>query len=134
MPPLPLLTCPEPWTENSCLFHRRKRRVGIFLQEKWANSDTGTNTYIFNENHNTQATHSHDTRFRNQVQPVRTNREYTKNTIRYYIPSLPLELNNDLRNRITTHSLQSYKASLKKFFIDKYQNQCLKPNCYVCSQ
>ena len=89
---------------------------------------------IFNENHNTQATHSHDTRFRNQVQPVRTNREYTKNTIRYYIPSLPLELNNDLRNRITTHSLQSYKASLKKFFIDKYQNQCLKPNCYVCSQ
>ena len=87
-----------------------------------------------NNNNNLIVTHTHNTRFQNRQQPIRTNREFTKNTIRYFIPNLLAELDPNLKNRMTTHSLQSFKNSLKKSYIDQYQSQCLKPRCYICSR
>ena len=78
-------------------------------------------------------THTHDTRHRNTQQPTRTNRETTNNTIRYFIPKLSAELDETLKVKMATHSLVSFKNSLKMMYLDSYQIQCTKPHCYVCS-
>ena len=88
---------------------------------------------IFDTSQN-NLTHNHNTRHRNSQQPVITNRETTKNTIRYSIPKLFSNLNNDLREKITSLSLEGFKGNLKKIYLEKYQSQCTKPRCYVCSR
>ena len=88
---------------------------------------------IFDTSQN-NLTHNHNTRHRNSQQPVITNRETTKNTIRYSIPKLFSNLNNDLREKITSLSLEGFKGNLKKTYLEKYQSQCTKPRCYVCSR
>ena len=86
------------------------------------------------DNHQRNVTHNYNTRNRNMLHPVRTNRETTKNTIRYSTPLLFAELSENLKLQVTTLSLNSFKSSLKKAYLDSYQTQCVKLRCYVCSR
>ena len=80
------------------------------------------------EMHNRVLRHGH--RFR----PDRVNRHTTDKTLRQYLPDLLNNINLDITNMTHTISLNSFKRKLKSFFLEKYQNQCLKPHCYICNR
>ena len=100
------------------LFNLKKGKVPAYFR----------NTFKF-----TGGEHNYNTRNRDRIQPTRTNKKTTDKTLRQYIPVLTETIPNSIMNKIDTHSLQSLKRNTKLFFIEKYESQCNKPNCYICS-
>ena len=80
----------------------------------------------------TAVEHSYNTRNQHQLRPARTNRQKTKKTIRYYLPTLVNVTPRSIVSKIETHSLTSYKSNVKLLFLNEYQTQCNKPNCFSC--
>ena len=76
--------------------------------------------------------HDHNTRYRNLYLVNRPNRHTSRKTLRNYLASLINETPNNIINRIYTHSIDSFKRTVKVFYLDTYQTQCTKRNCYVC--
>ena len=76
--------------------------------------------------------HDHETRNRSLYQINRANRQTSKKTLKYYLPSLLNETPDGILRKIYTHSLDNFKQRIKSFYIDKYISSCLKPRCYVC--
>ena len=80
------------------------------------------------------ATHRYGTRNRLLYQTSRTNSKASDKTLRNHIPGLLNKTPNSLLDKITTHSIDSFKNRIKSFYIDKYISTCEKARCYVCSR
>ena len=80
------------------------------------------------------ATHRYGTRSRLLYQTSRTNSKASDKTLRNHIPGLLNKTPNSLLDKITTHSIDSFKNLIKSFYIDKYISTCEKARCYVCSR
>ena len=52
--------------------------------------------------------------------------------IRHYLPTVINNLEPDILNKISTHSLQGFAFYIKRTMINKYQTECDVRNCYVC--
>ena len=89
-------------------------------------------SYFNNMFKHTTLTHSHNTRNRDQPIYLIPNNQFTKKSIRYFIPNLISELPTEIKSKINTHALFSIKQRVKSYFIGKYKSHCTKRNCYVC--
>ena len=78
--------------------------------------------------------HNHNTRRRYQYRSANLNRQTTKKILHHYLPTILNDTPQDILNKINTHSIGNYKSRIKIYYIDKYQIQCQKLHCYVCSR
>ena len=79
------------------------------------------------------STHQHDTRFRDIPVLQTPKRKSLKHCIRYFIPSLILDTAACITDKIATHSYEGYSLYIKNMFIDRYEDICSVPNCYICN-
>ena len=66
--------------------------------------------------------------------PIQTNRSTTKKTLRYEIPQVIFNLPQNLKSKLSTHSLWTIKTLGKSYLLDKYSSNCTKEHCYVCDR
>ena len=78
------------------------------------------------------AIHPHNTRQQHTIHAFRYRFTHTGKTIRHTIPQLINNLPETLKNRISTHSLDSVKTAIKDYYINSYDFDCKIINCYVC--
>ena len=81
------------------------------------------------DNHPTP--HQYNTR-NPQHRPQRSNKLFTAKCIRFKIPALIRELPPLVVEKTNTHSLKGFSNYAKAFFINKYNENCIIVNCYVC--
>ena len=77
--------------------------------------------------------HNHATRNRNDLRQITFNNYNTRNCIRLHIPNLINNLPANVKSKIDTHSLSGFSHYFKMQLIGKYQLECNRANCYVCS-
>ena len=77
--------------------------------------------------------HSHFTRNRENVPLPRPTNITSEKCIRYYVPSLIKTLPSCITEKFETHSYSGLSSYAKKYFINRYQDVCTVPNCYVCN-
>ena len=63
----------------------------------------------------------------------RINHEFAKSTVRYKVPLLFNTMEDSLKSKIYTHSIDGFRLYIKNSIIQNYQVLCLIPNCYICS-
>ena len=80
-----------------------------------------------------QVHHSYNTRHRGNASLPIPARSRNKKCIRFYIPNLVKNTPPSIIDKIFTHSYHGFSTYTKLFFINKYQDRCTVPNCYVCS-
>ena len=77
--------------------------------------------------------HTYFTRGRNNAHfPVPT-RARSKQSIRYYIPTLLQNHPPCITDKLHTHSLSGFSRCIKNYYVNLYSNVCTIPNCYVCN-
>ena len=78
---------------------------------------------------------SHDHATRQIGQPISAGckSKLAENTIRYSLPSSISKINENIMNKMTTHSLSGLANYAKSFFIGQYNAVCHEQNCYVCN-
>ena len=57
-----------------------------------------------------------------------------ENYIRYYLPRLVNSTNQDILEKISTHSYHGFSLYIKRNVINNYAATCTIPNCYICSK
>ena len=57
-----------------------------------------------------------------------------ENCIRYYLPRLVNSTNQDILEKISTHSYHGFSWYIKRNVINNYAATCTIPNCYICSR
>ena len=78
--------------------------------------------------------HEHNLRSSAQFRQENVQRQSTKKTLRLNLPLLLNSSPNELLGRTKTHSLDNFKLRVKSMYINEYQAECTKLNCYVCSR
>jgi len=79
------------------------------------------------------AHHAYEVRnSQNYVIPL-VKHEFTKQSIRYRIPSLFNSMNLNIKSKIYTHSMIGFKLYIKRNIIMSYSEICNIPNCYSCN-
>ena len=78
--------------------------------------------------------HTYNTR--NQSKYVTPKFKYTifKHLPRYWLPQLLNKIEDNILNKIFTHSIQGFSKYIKKNILDKYQHDCNLINCYICDK
>ena len=56
-----------------------------------------------------------------------------EDSIRYFLPTFMSSMPQLITDKIDTHSIGGFSSYSKKYFLNKYQAECLIPNCYVCN-
>ena len=79
-------------------------------------------------------THSYNTRNKKNVHKNRVFHVFAEKCIRFSVPSLLNSINENIINKINTHSYASFIKYAKYQFLDDYSNHCSIPICYVCQQ
>ena len=79
-------------------------------------------------------THSYNTRNKENVHRNRVCHVFAEKCIRFSVPSLLNSTNENIINKINTHSYASFVKYAKYQFLDNYSNHCYIPICYVCQQ
>ena len=77
--------------------------------------------YFYNFNLTTQGSHhSYDTRSSEQIRTNRTRAEFYDNRITLFLPMFINSTPANLLQKITTHSLQGFSSSIKRYILDEY--------------
>ncbi len=77
--------------------------------------------------------HEHNTRQGNRIHIARTNHKYADKCIRHSIPKTVNSTNNNIIDKINTHSLQGFSKYIKTIYLQSYSDTCTLYNCYVCN-
>ena len=81
----------------------------------------------------TQRSHDYGTRNNDETILPQSNTTLAETSVRCYIPNFIEDMPNIILDKIHTHSLHGFSRYTKRYFIERYQSQCLIRNCYVCS-
>ena len=76
--------------------------------------------------------HDHFTRSLNIVQSYRIQHEFAKKCIRYNLPNLLRNTDENILSKVHTHSLEGYSLYIKRLYIRNYDEICHIENCYIC--
>ena len=69
-----------------------------------------------------------------QLMEVESRTVNAGNSLRCLLPRLINQCNNNIIDKVSTHSLNGFKIYVKNFFISEYINEeCIAPDCYFCS-
>ncbi len=63
----------------------------------------------------------------------KSNHQYAKLCIRYNLPKTINYCQNEILDKVTTHSLQGFSKYAKQLFLKSYQDTCTIQNCYICN-
>ena len=77
--------------------------------------------------------HPHNTRQSGNLFMHRYDHFFAKQSLRFDLPKTINELPSNIRDKFYTHSLQGLVRYTKTIFINKYQESCDIPNCYICA-
>ncbi len=90
-----------------------------------------TSTFYLTLNKNT---HDHNTRSRNKLYKTHLNHSYAQKCLRH---DIVITINNTsalVLDQIHTHSLQGFSKYAKNVCTDKYTENCIIQNCYICNR
>ena len=76
--------------------------------------------------------HSHNTRGKTDLHIHRTTHTFAKQCLRQNIPVLLNNAPSSITDKFLTHSIQGFSNYVKNHFVNKYQQHCTIPNCYIC--
>ena len=82
----------------------------------------------------TYLTHTRATRYVKEPLKVKSNTELAKASIRFSLPGLIEKIDEQVINKIFTHSLSGFSNYAKSHFISLYNPLCDIKNCYVCQK
>ena len=82
----------------------------------------------------TYLSHDYPTRHRDQPLLAQSKKKHTESSIRFSLPSTISELDENILNKIATHSLSGCSNYAKSFFIGRYNPVCQEQNCYICNR
>ena len=77
--------------------------------------------------------HQHNTRIARNIHTIRVKHSFAKKCLRYNLPILINNTPKNIKDKVYTHSLPGFSTSIKKIYIEKYENSCQIRNCYVCN-
>ena len=77
--------------------------------------------------------HNYATRQRGQPLVAGCRTKLAEAAIRYSLPSAISKMNENITNKILTHSISGLSNYAKHFFISQYNPVCLIENCYICN-
>ena len=75
--------------------------------------------------------HSHNTRGKTDLHIHRTTHTFAKQCLRQNIPVLLNNAPSSITDKFLTHSIQGFSNYVKNHFVNKYQQHCTIPNCYM---
>lgn len=78
--------------------------------------------------------HDYNTRNRGQIITQVSRTKLANKRLRIYLPKLLQTTDRLILDKVASHSLQGYSNYIKRFFIDRYSNECLIENCYICNR
>jgi len=78
--------------------------------------------------------HSFQTRFSDNFQIPIVRHSFAKNNIRFRIPSSYNNCDQLVKEKFYSHSITGFSGYAKRFLLEKYQNECTIPNCYICNR
>ena len=76
--------------------------------------------------------HGHNPRHNTDLHIQRTRHTFAKYCIRHIIPELIINTPYQIISKLTTHSEHGFANSIKNYYIQNYQEQCIIHNCYIC--
>ena len=76
--------------------------------------------------------HSHNTRGKTDLHIHRTTHTFAKQCLRQNIPVLLNNAPSSITDKFLTHRIQGFSNYVKNHFVNKYQQHCTIPNCYIC--
>ena len=76
--------------------------------------------------------HSHNTRGKTDLHIHRTTHTFAKQCLRQNIPVLLNNAPSSITDKFLTHSIQGFSNYVNNHFVNKYQQHCTIPNCYIC--
>ena len=100
---------------------------------KYVNNQLPQSLQQFDIQHN-NAIHNYNTRNQNDLHLIRVKHEYARNCVSVSIPKTINSVPDNVKNKVITHSLQSYAVYAKKYLIDKYKMECDIAECYICNR
>ena len=74
----------------------------------------------------------HNTRGKTDLHIHRTTHTFAKQCLRQNIPVLLNNAPSSITDKFLTHSIQGCSNYVKNHFVNKYQQHCTIPNCYIC--
>ena len=76
--------------------------------------------------------HTHNTRYNTNIHIRRANHMFAKKCIRYHLPITVNNLDECIKEKVYTHSLQGFYIYVKNKLVNSYDYSCSIHNCYVC--
>ena len=73
-----------------------------------------------------------NTRHRNYVILNQPKAALARESVRYKIPQIMLNVPNCIADKITTHSIDGFCKYVKNYIISNYCSNCQEENCYIC--
>ena len=73
-----------------------------------------------------------NTRSRNYVILNQPNTVLARESVRYKVPQIILNVPNCISDKITTHSVDGFNEYVKNYIISNYVSYCQEENCYIC--
>ena len=77
--------------------------------------------------------HEHFTRARGNRRLPAVSHEFARQAISYKFPYSFNSMPDDIKSKIFTHSLNSFKTFIKIKFVNSYSSICTRSDCYVCN-
>ena len=77
--------------------------------------------------------HSHNTRFCGNIFTHRCGHVFAKSCLRFDLPETINSLPYSIYDKLYTHSLQGLARYAKNLYIQRYQETCVIPDCYICA-
>ena len=90
--------------------------------------------YFNNFNETNNANHNYNTRNRNNSRIQVTNRISSEKTLRYLLPKYLIQIPDNIKASIYTHSLLAVKNKFKLYALGTYTTICSIRDCYVCDR
>ena len=77
--------------------------------------------------------HDYNTRGRGNIFITRTSRIYVDQCIRHQLIHNLNDTPDMIKDKVSTHSIQGFSNYIKIYYLEKYENECHLPNCYICN-
>ena len=89
--------------------------------------------YFDNIFQHSRPVHEINTRHGNYIMLNQPNTVLARESVRYKIPQIMLNVPNCITDKIDTHSLDGFTRYAKNNLITNYFSYCQEENCYVCN-
>ena len=76
--------------------------------------------------------HTYYTRHANNLVVPPSKHYFTNKSIRFRLPGIFNNCPKEIKDKIYTHSYESFVNYIKRYFIDRYELNCSAENCYIC--